>query len=302
MTDPFTQIESIADVHRLLACPPPKHPLITLINALDIVVPKAAVGTKAIPNLYMIALKDSSYRVDYGRKPFDFSDGTMVFSAPGQAYTFTQEVDKGQHEGWLLYFHPEMIRPSHLGDTIDKYSFFEYDVREGLHTSEEETQILNQCLLNIKREYEQAIDHHSKDLIASNLEVLLNYCLRFYDRQFHTRSSESKDVVAQFEKELKSFYQQGKGQELGVPTIKRFAESAHLSQHYFSDLIKKETGRAPKDHINDHIIDQAKRMLLATQQPVGEIAYTLGFSYPQYFNRLFKSKTGITPTAYRNPT
>lgn len=223
----------------------------------------------------------------------------MVFSAPGQVYTKTQTVAPGDIEGWLLYFHPDLIRNTHLGEIIDEYSFFNYDLYEALHLSEEEEKVVNDCISNIKHEYEQRIDNHSQRVIISNLELLLNYSLRFYERQFNTRTAISKDIVSQFERELKAYYRDRKALDLGVPNIQQFSDSSNLSQHYFSDLIKKETGRTPKDHIHDYVIEKAKTMLLGTEQSISEIAYDLGFNYPHYFTRLFKSKTGLTPLEYR---
>ena len=225
----------------------------------------------------------------------------MVFSAPGQVYTKTKEIKAGDIQGWMLYFHPDLIRNTHLNDIIDDYSFFNYDVYEALHLSEDEERVINDCIDNIKNEYEQRIDNLSQRVIVSNLELLLNYSLRFYERQFNTRTNQSKDVVTQFKRELKNYYRESKAIEFGVPAIERFADSANLSQHYFSDLIKKETGRSPKDHIHDYVVEQAKNMLMGTEQSISEIAYGLGFNYPHYFTRLFKSKTGKTPAQYRVP-
>ena len=296
----ITKIASIAELHEKLGYGNPKHPLISLMDTSELVVPKSAIGSKSASNLYMISIKDKNCGVEYGRNSFDFNEGLMVFSAPGQVYTKTREVRRGEIKGWMLYFHPDLIRNTHLGDIIDQYSFFNYDVYEALHLSEEEEQIVNDCIANIKNEYQQRIDNHSQRVIISNLELLLNYSLRFYERQFNTRSNQSKDVVAQFERELKNYYTERKPAEVGLPAIQRFSESAHLSQHYFSDLIKKETGRSPKDHINDYVVEKAKNMLLGTAHSVSEIAYDLGFNYPHYFTRLFKAKTGKTPVEYRS--
>ncbi len=299
MSDTILKIASISEMHAMLGYPKPKHPLISLIDSSHLEIPASAVGTRSVSNLYMISIKDKNCGVEYGRNTFDFDQGVMVFSAPGQVYTKTREVRRGEIKGWMLYFHPDLIRNTHLGETIDDYSFFNYDVYEALHLSEDEERTVTDCIANIKNEYEQRIDNHSQRVIVSNLELLLNYSLRFYERQFNTRTSQSKDVVAVFEKKLKDYYKEGKALQLGVPGIAQFAEGAHLSQHYFSDLIKKETGRTPKDHINEYVVNRAKHMLLGTEQSVSEIAYDLGFNYPHYFTRLFKSKTGQTPVEYR---
>jgi AraC-like DNA-binding protein len=183
---------------------------------------------------------------------------------------------------------------------MDDYSFFKYEVSEALHLSEEEEQTMNDVAGMIEKEYNQRIDNHSQRVIVSNIEVLLNYSLRFYERQFNTRVRQSKDIVALFESELTDYFQTQKHLESGLPSIQYFADKANLSAHYFSDLLKKETGRKPKDHINDYVVEKAKNMMLGTEMTISEIAYDLGFNYPHYFTRLFKSKTGKTPVEYRN--
>ncbi len=299
MAENIHRNRSLRELHELLGYPKPKHPLISLLDTSQLEIPASAIGRKSTSDLYLISIKDKNCGVDYGRNSFDFNEGVMVFSAPGQVYTNNQEIKPGDIQGWMLYFHPDLIRNTHLGTIIDEYSFFNYDVYEALHLSEEEEARVNVCLDNIKNEYEQRIDNHSQRVIISNLELLLNYALRFYERQFNTRTHQSKDVVSQFERSLRSYYRQQKALEMGVPSIQTFAEEAHLSQHYFSDLIKKETGRSPKDHINEHIVEQAKNKLMASEQSISEIAYDLGFNYPHYFTRLFKSRTGQTPIEYR---
>ncbi|MFT4679901.1 MAG: AraC-like DNA-binding protein [Flavobacteriales bacterium] len=294
------EVKSITEMHQMLGYAKPKHPLITLMDTTELVVPKEAIGSKSVCNLYMISIKDKNCGVDYGRNSFDFGEGVMVFSAPGQVYTTTREIERGDINGWMLYFHPDLVRNTHLSEIIDDFSFFNYDVYEALHMSEEEEKTVTDCLENIKNEYEQRIDNLSQRVIVSNLELLLNYSLRFYERQFNTRTGQSKDVVAVFERELKDYYKKERALEFGVPTIEQFAATANLSKHYFSDLIKKETGKAPKDQINGFVVERAKNMLLGTDQSVSEIAYDLGFNYPHYFTRLFKSKTGQTPVQFRN--
>ena len=294
------KVESISQLHGLLGFPKPKHPLISLIDASEIQVTKEDVGSKIIYDFYMISLKDRSCGVEYGRNSFDFEEGVMVFSSPGQTYSPTKAISKGEIQGWMLYFHPDLIRNTNLGTIIDQYSFFNYDVVEALHLSEDEESTIKTTVNNIKAEYSQRIDNHSQRVIVSNLELLLNYCLRFYERQFNTRTNQSKDVVSQFEREIKKYFTNGKQLESGLPTIQYFANLAHLSQHYFSDLIKKETGRTPKDHVNDFVVEKAKYLLLGTEHSVSEIAYDLGFNYPHYFTRLFKSKVGYTPVEYRS--
>ncbi|MEL6561930.1 MAG: AraC family transcriptional regulator, partial [Bacteroidota bacterium] len=180
MEKEIIKISSISEMHQMLGFPKPKHPLISLIDTADLTVPHKAIGTKTVSDLYMISIKDGNCGMDYGRNSFDFEEGVMVFSAPGQVYTTRREINPGDIEGWMLYFHPDLIRKTHLGEIIDDYSFFNYDVYEALHLSESEERTVNDCIANIKNEYEQRIDNHSQRVIISNLELLLNYSLRFY--------------------------------------------------------------------------------------------------------------------------
>ncbi len=300
MSEDIIRVTSISQLHTYVGFSKPKHPQITLLDASKLDVTDKVVGAKIVYDFYMISLKDNNCSVEYGRNAFDFDEGVMVFSAPGQVFTPTKAVDQGDMNGWVLLFHPALIRNTHLGNHIDNYSFFNYDVFEALHLSESEEKTVTDCAYNIKSEYEQRIDSHSQRLIVSNIELLLNYCLRYYERQFNTRTHQSKDTVSQFERSLKEYFKANLHLEHGLPNTQYFAEKAHLSQHYFSDLLKKETGRTPKDHINDFVIEKAKNLLLSSQHSISEIAYDLGFNYPHYFTRLFKTKTGHTPMEYRN--
>ena len=294
------KIKSISELHSLLDLSKPKHPLVSLIDASAIQISEAEVDSKVIYDFYMVSLKDKSCGAAYGRNSFDFDEGVMAFSAPGQVYSNTRPITKGEIQGWMLFFHPDLIRNTNLGNQVDEYSFFNYEVTEALHLSEDEEKIMHSTVANIQDEYQQRIDNHSQRVIVSNIELLLNYCLRFYERQFNTRTNQNRDVITQFERELKKYFKSEQQLETGLPSIEHFADLAHLSQHYFSDLIKKETGRKPKDHINDFVIEKAKSLLCGTEQSVSEIAYALGFNYPHYFTRLFKSKTGHTPLEYRS--
>ncbi|MGB6037771.1 MAG: helix-turn-helix transcriptional regulator [Cryomorphaceae bacterium] len=300
MPENIIHINSIGELHSIMGMPKPKHPLISLIDASKTKIEKAQVNTRIVCDFYMISLKDKSCGMEYGRKHFDFDEGVMAFSSPGQVYKATRAFGYGEIQGWLLYFHPDLIRGSALASQMDDYSFFKYEVAEALHLSEEEEQTMNEIVQLIQKEYNQRIDNHSQRVIVSNIQLLLNYSLRFYERQFNTRVRQSKDIVALFESELTDYFHTRKHMESGLPTIQYFADKAHLSAHYFSDLLKKETGRKPKDHINDYVIEKAKNMILGSEMTISEIAYDLGFNYPHYFTRLFKSKTGKTPVEYRN--
>ena len=199
----------------------------------------------------------------------------------------------------MLFFHPDLIRGSSLGKNMDKYAFFSYDVHEALHLSHKEQEMLNDMASKIEYEVSLNIDGHTQDLLVSHLELLLNYCLRFYERQFHTRKKHNVDVLTKVEMLLQEYYRENKQSEQGTPTIQYLADGVNLSANYLSDLLKKETGSNAKEHVNAFIIDRAKNLLLNSNSNISEIAYDLGFNYPHYFSRMFKQKTGLTPHKYR---
>lgn len=300
MSERTVHIKSISQLHEVMGWEKPKHPLISVVEAQRLVVAPENIGTKVLSDLYMISLKDKSCGVEYGRNHFDFEEGVLVFTAPKQLSSVTKEIKFGDIHGWMLYFHPDLIYGTHLVESMPDYSFFNYEVYEALHLSEEEEKRITDCIYSIKNEYQQRIDNHSQRVIVSNLELLLNYSLRFYERQFNTRKKQSFGVVSQFEKELHRYFALNLQQEHGLPSIQFFADKIHLSSHYLSDLLRKETGRAAKDHINDYVVEKAKNLLLGGGGTITEIAYDLGFNYPHYFTRLFKSRTGLTPLQYRN--
>ena len=278
----------------------PKHPLITVIDTEKLYVPASQIGTKVVVDLYMISLKDKDCGVEYGRNHFDYAEGVMVFSSPKQVNTVNKEIQLGEIEGWMLYFHPDLIRNTHLNEIMNEYSFFNYDVYEALHLSDDEEQLINETVKNIQDEFTQRIDNHTQRVVNSSLELLLNLCLRFYERQFNTRTAQNRDVFSKFEQLLKEYFSNETQLEYSLPSVDYFAEQVNLSAHYFSDVLKKETGRSAKDHINDYVIELAKNQLAGTNKSVSEIAYSLGFNYPHYFTRLFKNKTGYTPSEYKH--
>jgi AraC-like DNA-binding protein len=299
MSNQILRIDSISELHRLLGLDGPRHPLVSVIDAARVSIPPGMVGVRLVGNLYYIALKDGSCGLEYGRNSYDFQEGVLLFTAPGQVITATREQKENEVQGWMLFFHPDLIRTSSLGENIGQYSFFSYDVHEALHLSESEMARVTHCVDQIVEEYTQRIDAHSQRVIVSNIELLLNYCLRFYERQFHVRTNLNKDVVSQFERVLRAYFESGEATN-GLPSIQYFAERLHLSQNYLSDVLKKESGRSAKDYINDYVIEKAKTVLLNSNGTVSEIAYGLGFNYPHYFSRLFKNKTGMTPQEYRD--
>lgn len=294
-------VKTITEGNQLLGLEPPKHPLITVNNDADVTFPKAYEGIRLSLDMYFIAFKDKvAGSLDYGRNSYDFQEGTMIFVAPNQVMTIPSLEVMQCNEGWSLLFHPDLIRKSHLGELIKEYSFFSYEANEALHLSVEEREHIANVVNQIKKEYSQNIDKHSQRLIISNLELLLNYCLRFYDRQFYTRTNLNKDFAADFEKVLNQYLDSEQLKENGIPAVGYFGEQLNMSPNYLSDLLKKETGKSAKGHINKAIIDRAKTILLSSKEPISQVAYDLGFEYPQSFTRLFKSKTGYSPVEYRN--
>lgn len=299
MSENTVYIQSINEIHELSNLEKPKHPLITIIDVSELEMKEEHVGTRIKNGLYTIGLKDKSCGLQYGRNTYDFDEGVLYFSAADQVSTVTQTQKKGSVQGWMLCFHPDLIRNTALGEAIDSYGYFGYDVHEALHLSEDEQKTITDLVDLIQKEITDRIDNHSQQVICSYLELLLNLSKRYYERQFNTRSAKHSDLVSQFESLLKDYYKKGWFREKGTPSKEYFADQVHLSPNYLSDLLKKETGSSTKDHINDFIVKKAKNLLLGNTDSVSGIAYELGFNYPHYFSRLFKNKTGMTPQEYR---
>lgn len=301
MPNTFT-INSIAQACKALGLDAPKHPLVNITYASEIKSMAAFKDVKVVNNLYQIMLKQTSCgTLLYGRNSYDYEEGTLVFTAPGQVMEYDAGLEpQGESAaGWVLAFHPDLIRKSDLGAKIDQYTFFDYDVTEALHLSDEELVLIEELLEKIKREYSQNLDRHSQHLINANIGLLLDYCLRFYDRQFYTRTNINTDVVSKFEQLLKHYYDAATALEEGIPSVAYCANALNLSANYLSDLLKKETGKTAQEHIHLFVIEKAKNSLLSTNSSVSEIGYALGFEYPQHFSNLFKAKTGMSPREYR---
>ena len=271
-----------------------------MVSVLDQSKSKPIQAARFISELYIIFLKDvKCAEIKYGRNHYDYQEDTLLFIAPGQVAGFEEEEELIQPNGWALAFHPDLIRGTHLGRHIKDYSFFSYDANEALHPSERERQIVLECFNKIQYELEHAIDKHSRTLIASNIELLLNYCVRFYDRQFITRDHIHKDLLTRFETLLDDYFQSDKPQTLGLPSVAYCAGQLNLSANYFGDLVKKETGKSAQDYIQEKLIDVAKEKIFDTSKSISEIAYEMGFKYPAHFTRLFKQQVGQSPNEYR---
>lgn len=250
--------------------------------------------------LYALFLKGAkNCDIKYGRQHYDYQEGTIVCFAPGQTAGVEMLNDVVQQEVYGILFHPDLIRGTSLGKTIKDYTFFSYSVSEALHLSDQEKETVMDCLKKISIELEHPIDKHSKALIAMNIELLLNYCMRFYERQFITRSGVNKDSLTKFEQLLDEYFRSNLPVQDGLPSVKYFADKIYLSPNYFGDMIKKETGMTPQEHIQMKVIELAKEHIVETDETISEIAYTLGFQYPQHLSRLFKKRVGCTPNEYR---
>ena len=255
---------------------------------------------KTVYGIYALFLKESRCGdITYGRQPYDYGEGTIVCFAPGQVAEV--EMQEGvRPTAYGVLFHPDFIRGTALGQEINKYSFFSYETREALHLSQQERGTVMDCLHKIGAELGHGIDKHSRRLITANIGLLLDYCMRFYDRQFTTREVSNNDIVARFERLLDDYFDSGAPQQAGLPTVRYFAEKVFLSPNYFGDMIRKQTGKTVSEHIQTKLIDRAKELLLSSSKPMSEIAYSLGFQYPQHMSRMFKRVVGCTPNEYRS--
>lgn len=293
-------LQTISDLYRLFDAGKPHHPLIAVLDFSGM---GDHVGnqTKIITDFYSIMFKNNAHNsIRYGRKTVDFQDGNLICIAPNQVIEIDNEAENNENmSGWGLFFHPDLIRGIPLMDKMKDYNFFGYHISEALHLSEKEKENLHECVKKIDAEIKENIDVHSQHIIVATLELLLSYCRRYYGRQMITRSPVNKIIVAQTENILHEFFSIP-SPEKGLPTVRYLAEKVHLSPGYLSDLLKKETGKNAQEHIHFYLIEEAKNILMSTDKSISEIAHLLGFEYPQYFNRLFKQKTGKTPLEFRN--
>ena len=273
------------------------HPLVSIVD-LSKADPRQ--GSRMYFGFYTIFLKDVKCGdLIYGRHTYDYQEGTLVFLAPGQVAGINSYGETYQPKGFALVFHPDLVHGTSLGKHIQDYTFFGYQSNEALHLSERERTIVLDCFSKIEYELQHAVDKHSKRLIVSNIELFLNYCVRFYDRQFITRDKAHSGMLERFEKLLNEYFDTEKPQSSGLPSVSYCANELNISANYFGDLVKKETGKSAQEYIQDKLIGIAKERIFDINKSIGEIAYELGFKYPQHFTRLFKQKTGMAPNEYR---
>lgn len=274
------------------------HPLVSVIDDIkQIPIPSG----KYLFEFYAVFLKEIvGGELTYGRKKYDYEEGTLVFIGPGQVVGVKHDESYKPHRGLTLIFHPDLLHGTSLGQNISKYHFFSYELNEALHISQKEKKIIYDLFAKIQFELSQTIDKHSKTLITRNIELLLDYSERFYDRQFITREQLNLGTLEKFEKALNFYFNSGQPELDGLPTVAYFADQLHLSSNYFGDMVKKETGKTAQEYIHIKIMNIAKERILDESKAVSEIAYELGFKYPQHFTRMFKKSVGVSPREFRN--
>lgn len=273
------------------------HPLVSVVDLSKADPRKLAKLRYEFYTIFLKEIKCGDLR--YGLKNYDYEEGTLIFLAPGQVIG-ENGVEFYQPQGTALVFHPELLFGTSLGKEIDSYTFFSYSAHEALHLSGQERDIMLDCLDKIRHELAHSIDKHTKKLIVANIELFLDYCQRFYDRQFITRENVNKGILEKFEAILTSYFRSDEPQQNGFPTVAYCAERLFLSPNYFGDLVKKETGKSPQELIHFKLIELSKQKIFDAEKSINEIALELGFKYPQHFNRFFKKSTGKTPGAYRS--
>ncbi len=274
-----------------------RHPLVNIVD-LSKAAPRQ--GSRMYFGCYTVFLKEVKCGdLVYGRHTYDYQEGTLVFMAPGQVAGVNSNGELYQPKGYVLVFHPDLLLGTSLKSTIHDYSFFGYQSNEALHLSERERQLVLDCFAKIEYELQQAIDKHSKKLIVANIELFLEYCMRFYDRQFITRDHVHQGILTRLETLLSRYFASDAPQTVGLPSVAYCADQLNLSPNYLGDLVKRETGRSAHDYIQSKLIDVAKEKIFDRSKTVNEIAYELGFKYPQHFSRVFKQRVGHSPNEYR---
>lgn len=299
MTMKLLNISTVTEYNDILGVET-QHPLVSVINLSKA---KPMRHMRHTFSFYTVFLKDEvNCQLIYGRRKYDYQKGSVVCLAPGQVIGIEDTGEEFQPKGWALCFDPDVIRGTSLAGRMNEYSYFSYNVNEALHLSQQEREIFLDCLEKISLELNHSVDRLSRRLIATNIELLLDYCLRFYERQFITREVVNSDLLSRFETVIDEYIHSPRLANEGLPNVKWCANQLCLSANYFGDLIKKETGKTPKEHIQNKIIELAKDRLLLPDKSISQISYELGFQYPQHFTRLFKNIVGMTPNEFRNYT
>lgn len=290
------KLETIQEYNQLLGAAT-LHPLVSITDFSKL---KSIKHCRKNFGFYCVIYKELQCgTLQYGRSKYDYQDGTLVFISPGQVAGADDAGETLNPKGIALMFHPDLLHGTPLARRMRDYTFFSYESNEALHMSERERQIILNCFNEIKEELEHAIDKHTKQIIASNIETLLNHCVRFYERQFITREIVNRDLLDNFEQILNSYYASEKPQTIGLPSVSYCAGQMHLSPNYFGDLIKRETGKSAQEYIQLTVMEKVKELLAESNKTISEIAYELGFKYPHHLSRIFKKVVGTTPNEYR---
>ncbi|MGE4512936.1 MAG: helix-turn-helix domain-containing protein [Chryseobacterium sp.] len=291
-------IQSISAFHKLLSLPEPKHPMVSVINLYESIFIEDEVWNGFVSKHYCVALKrNAKGKIKYGQQHYDYDKGVLSFTAPNQVQYLDLKTMDCENTGYLLVFHEDFLLRHALAKTISSYGFFSYAVNEALHLSEEEENDLLEIMFKIDKEC-QHIDHHTQEIILSQIELLLNYSKRFYERQFITRKSGSHQLLTKFESYLNNYFSK-ESSEKGLLTVQQIADAMNLSPNYLSDLLRIHTGQNTQQHIHEKLINKAKEKLSTTELSVSEIAYELGFEHSQSFSTLFKKKTNMSPLEFR---
>lgn len=294
--DEIMKIDTIGQYNELFGFET-RHPQVAMI---DFDKPESQGNYRMTVGFYGLFLKETKGCImNYGKSSYDFDDKTVVSFAPGQTVGYTR-IEGTLPKSIGLLFHPDFIRGTSLGQKIKKYTFFSYASNEALHLSMEERMVVNNCMQIVRAELQHAIDKHTKTLICTNIELLLDYCMRFYERQFVTRQDMNVDVLSKFESLIDEYLESGLAMKNGLPSVQYFADKTCLSSNYFGDLVKKETGKSAKEYIQLKMLNVAKEELLCRDKNITQVAYKLGFQYPQHFVRFFKRYEGVTPSQYRS--
>jgi AraC family transcriptional regulator, transcriptional activator of pobA len=292
-------IKSVHEYHEMLGIEKPRHPLISIINHASVKEFRDERLKNKTYNFYTISRKINYPGImKYGQHYYDFQEGAMVFHGPDQVIS-AELAENAQLEGWTMVIHPDFIRGYPLVEKIREFGFFSYSVNEALHLSESEAVTIEEIMDTIRKEYQSGIDRYSQDILVSQIELLLNYCNRFYNRQFITRKPANSELLVKFEKLLDDYVDQGNLPLKGIPSVQYFSGALNMSPNYLTDMLRSISGKSTQQHIQDKLIEKAKHILTTTNMTVSEIAYELGFGYPQSFSKLFKNKTNTTPLAFR---
>ncbi len=292
----------ISDYHKLANISSPEHPLVSLVDYSEVQYPSDIQGLKWKQDYYTIGLKRNvPHKVFYGQQEYDFDEGIMTFIAPNQMMSLgnNPNVNKSQSSGWLLLIHPDFLWNSSLAKQMKEYDFFGYTVNEALFLSEKEENMMLEILMNIQREYQSNIDKFSQKIVITQIELLLNYAERFYERQFITRNIANHQLLDQLENILSNYFEEESLVEKGLPTVQYIADHLNLSPNYLSGMLKSLTGQSTQQHIHNKLIEKAKDQLTSSFLSISEIAYNLGFEHPASFTKLFKNKTKMSPLEFR---